>query len=145
VTAGSNVTLRSLFPDTTVTTRVSGFQPVLGTDTTTVCVPIVRLSDIGVVLPVSMPSITTLAPEGYEVTFNEPFCAKAWPVAAKNSVSTAMATLGILITETPFHRRLRARPWTRAHGPDAILLSCKLSFIVFARTGCQRLFGFFEV
>jgi hypothetical protein len=59
VTAGNNVTLRSLFPETTVTTRVSGFHPGLGTETVTVCSPRVRLADIGVVLPVSTPSIET--------------------------------------------------------------------------------------
>ena len=65
---------------TTVTVRVSGFQPELGTDTTTVCSPTGRLADIGVVFPVFTPSIDTLAPDGYEVTFSEPppFCATAW-------------------------------------------------------------------
>jgi hypothetical protein len=58
------VTLKSLFPLTTVTTRVSGFQPELGTKTVTVWSPTETLCDIGVVLPVSTPSIDTRAPEG---------------------------------------------------------------------------------
>lgn len=79
MSAGNNVTLRSLFPDTMVMIRVSGFHPESGTLTTTVCWPIVRLSDIGVVFPVSTPSMETAAPVGYDVTFNEPLplCANA--------------------------------------------------------------------
>jgi hypothetical protein len=37
VSVGSSVTLKSLFPDTIVTVRVSGFHPENGTDTVTLC------------------------------------------------------------------------------------------------------------
>jgi hypothetical protein len=46
------VTLRSLFPDTIVTVRVSGFQSELGTETSTKCAPTDKLWDIGVTFPV---------------------------------------------------------------------------------------------
>jgi len=42
-------------------------------ETTTVCVPTETLMLIGVTLPVFSPSTKTLAPDGNEVTFNEPF------------------------------------------------------------------------
>jgi hypothetical protein len=73
------VTLKSLLPETTLTTRESGFQPEFGTFTTTVCSPVLRLTDIGVVFPVSTPSIATAAPVGYDVIFSDPLldCARA--------------------------------------------------------------------
>jgi hypothetical protein len=77
VTVGNNVTLRSLLPETIVTVRVSGFQPLLGIATTTVWSPIARLTLIGVTLPVFAPSMVTLAPVGNDVTFSEP-----WPLCA---------------------------------------------------------------
>src|SRR5215216_3951570 len=61
-----------------VTGRVSGFQPELGIDTVTRCSPMLRLIDIGVVLPVLTPSTITWAPEGNDVTFKTPLpdCAR---------------------------------------------------------------------
>jgi hypothetical protein len=66
-----------LLPETTVTTRSSSFQPMPGTLTRTTCWPIETLALIGVVLPVSTPSIHTPAPDGYDVTFREPL--PDWP------------------------------------------------------------------
>ena len=77
VNAGSNVTLRSLLPDSTSTVRVSGFQLGSGTETTTMYEPTGRTILAGVTWPVSFPLTVTLAPVGDEVTFNTPFCAPA--------------------------------------------------------------------
>jgi hypothetical protein len=60
VNVGSRLTLKSLLPDTIDTIRVSGFHPELGTATVTVCSPIDRFTDSGVVLPVSIPSTLTV-------------------------------------------------------------------------------------
>src|SRR5438552_1740552 len=81
---GSRVTLRSLFPETIVTVRVSGFHPEFGIDTTTMWSPTVRLALIGVVLPVSAPSMVTFAPAGNDVTLSAPppFCAATDATAA---------------------------------------------------------------
>lgn len=106
MSVGNKVTLKSLLPDTTVTVRVSGFHPELGTDTTTMCSPIETLSDIGVTFPVSTPSIATFAPDGYDVTFSEPLpCARTLalnPSVTQTNIRTP-TTLGIFIAlSAPF-------------------------------------------
>src|SRR6516225_2093352 len=98
VRVGSRVTLRSLLPDTTVTVRVSGFHPELGMETTTVWSPTARLTLIGVTLPVSVPSTETFAPEGNDVTFNEPLplCAAAAPGNSRSPTASAPSQRNLL-------------------------------------------------
>jgi hypothetical protein len=92
VCSGKSVTLRSLFPGTIVTVRVSGFQPVPGMRTMTTWSPSARLTFIGVTFPVSTPSTITWAPDGKDVTFNVPAAAGAAPIT---NAATAMITLVI--------------------------------------------------
>jgi len=99
---GSNVTLRSLLPETTSTVRVSEFQPEFGMETTTVCVPTATLMLMGVTLPVSAPSTETLAPVGNEVTFNAPLppCAPALPAATKSTTANTVIHTILLVQTT---------------------------------------------
>src|SRR4029077_9757011 len=70
-----------------------------GMETTTMCVPTETLMLIGVTLPVSSPSTDTLAPEGNEVTFNAPFCARALLGISKSTpVNTAIQTILVIQT-----------------------------------------------
>jgi len=94
VRVGSNVTLRSLFPETIVTVRESGLQPELGIETTTWWgSPTERLILIGVVFPVSTPSTVTCAPVGKDVTFKfpVPFCPYKLAHIAPASMATRAA------------------------------------------------------
>src|SRR5579864_3276663 len=77
VKTGNSVTLRSLLPDTTSTSRVSTLQPEFGIETITLCQPTEMSMLMGVTLPVSFPSIDTFAPDGNELTFNVPCLACA--------------------------------------------------------------------
>jgi hypothetical protein len=61
VCIGKSVTLKSLFPGTIVTVRVSGFQPEPGIRTITTWSPSARLTFIGVTFPVFTPSTITSA------------------------------------------------------------------------------------
>ena len=66
------------------------------------CVPTETLTLIGVTLPVSTPSTDTCAPEGNEVTFNEPFELSATALPGRSSstpANTAIQTtfLGCII------------------------------------------------
>lgn len=101
VKMGSNVTLRSLLPAVISTVRVSAFQPDFGMATTTLCQPTATFMLIGVTLPVSAPSIQTLAPVGNEVTFSEPFpCAPALPGATKSTTANTVIQTILLIHRT---------------------------------------------
>src|SRR6185503_6630883 len=110
VNTGSKVTLRSLFPETMVTGRVSGFQPELEINTVTICSPMLRLIDIGVVLPVLTPSIVTWAPEGNDVTFKVPLpdCART-PVEHTSSI--ARHNTYLFISVSPSARVYCSRIW----------------------------------
>src|SRR5712691_11847320 len=95
VSTGSNVTLRSLLPATTVTVRVSGCQPEPGICTVTVWSPSVRLMLIGVTLPVFTPSTMTCAPDGNDVTFSTP-AARSGAAPTNNSAPTTAPTNAVL-------------------------------------------------
>jgi len=100
---GSNVTLRSLLPETTSTVRVSEFQPEFGgRETTTVCGPTATLMLMGVTLPVSTSSTETLAPVGNEVTFNAPLppCAPALSAATKSTTANTVIHTILLVQTT---------------------------------------------
>jgi hypothetical protein len=90
-----------LFPGTIITVRVSGLHPESGIRTVTVCSPSVRLTVIGVTLFIGMPSTTTAAPEGNDVTLSEPFAAAAVTATATRPTRTAeliipcLAALGV--------------------------------------------------
>ena len=75
--AGINVTLKSLFPSTIVTVRVSICQPLPAVRTVTAWSPVGRLIVMGVVLPVETLSTRTSAPPGKDVTLSVPFAAHA--------------------------------------------------------------------
>src|SRR5688572_15472314 len=93
--------LKSLLPETIVTVRVSGFHPESGSDTVTVWSPREMFTLVGVTLPVSIPSMTTVAPAGYDVIFSEPLpCARA-ATGITPMTSRHTPTLSILIAHAP--------------------------------------------
>src|ERR1700747_2289194 len=82
---GSKVTLRSLFPAATWTSRASAFQPGLAMETFTLCQPTETSVLMGVTWPVSFPSTDTFAPVGNEFTLSFPCLSCAHDLLGKRS------------------------------------------------------------
>src|SRR5215472_8570677 len=110
VITGNRVTLRSLLPANTSTSRTSALQPELGMETITLCQPVETSMLMGVILPVSLPSMDTFAPDGNELTFNVPclVCAPAL-LGTRNSVATNTSIQAIL------RRWVIASSWNASH------------------------------
>jgi len=88
-TEGTSVTLTSVTPLSTMTSIEAGFQAEFGGETRTVWRPMKRLMLIGVVFPVSTPSMATRAPDGKDVTFSAPLPDCAATAVEQNATSAS--------------------------------------------------------
>src|SRR5215472_13164935 len=110
VIIGNRVTLRSLLPANTSTSRASALQPEFGMETVTLCQPTATSVLMGVVLPVSLPSIDTFAPDGNELTFNVPcFVCAPMLLGTRNCVAANTSIQAIL------RRWVIASSWNASH------------------------------